>query len=139
MRNIALLNQVMDHIEAHPDQHDQTMWIAQPTSIDNCGTTACFAGWSVLLHPKTVWNPAKGTLTLPWIRNELDSDLPGTAQELLGLTTLEADWLFAADRTREELRARVDEWTAQEWTAQAAAAGLETELAELVSESQVLV
>ncbi len=36
-RNDELLDQVMAHIKAHPEQHDQGVWIEEET----CGTTAC--------------------------------------------------------------------------------------------------
>lgn len=76
-RNSALLMRVADHIEQHPDTYDQRTWIqgdivyeinnrqgSEASSvivackvadkiahmdIDQCGTTACVAGWTVLL------------------------------------------------------------------------------------------
>jgi hypothetical protein len=43
--NAELAYRVLDHIDAHPRQWDQTTWIRD----GECGTTACFAGWTVLL------------------------------------------------------------------------------------------
>lgn len=43
--NAELAYQVIDHIDAHPEQWRQGLWIGQA----QCGTIACFAGWTVLL------------------------------------------------------------------------------------------
>jgi hypothetical protein len=43
--NAALAYQVIDHIDAHPEQWHQGTWVGQA----DCGTIACFAGWAVLL------------------------------------------------------------------------------------------
>lgn len=43
--NIELMTKVRDHVVAHPEQHNQGMW-AEKTE---CGTTACAAGWTLLL------------------------------------------------------------------------------------------
>lgn len=44
--NAELAWRVIDHIDAHPDQHDQEVWIRRG---DGCGTVACLAGWACLL------------------------------------------------------------------------------------------
>lgn len=43
--NAELAYQVLDHIDAHPEQWDQGLYIGKA----ECGTVACFAGWAVLL------------------------------------------------------------------------------------------
>lgn len=43
--NAELAYRVLDHIDAHPEQWDQGTYIAKA----ECGTVACFAGWTVLL------------------------------------------------------------------------------------------
>jgi hypothetical protein len=43
--NAALAYRVLDHIDAHPEQWQQGQWIGET----ECGTVACFAGWTVLL------------------------------------------------------------------------------------------
>lgn len=64
--NADLAYRVLDYIEAHPEQHNQATFIfgygnLPVLSKDNapCGTTACFAGWTVLLtgHQIVVKNP----------------------------------------------------------------------------------
>ncbi len=59
--NTELLEKVMLHIDDHPEQHDQGMWVSMADDDErgvmnrewawNCGTTACFAGWTALLTP----------------------------------------------------------------------------------------
>jgi hypothetical protein len=44
--NAALAYRVLDHIDAHPEQHDQNVWVEEGR---DCGTAACLAGWAVLL------------------------------------------------------------------------------------------
>jgi hypothetical protein len=43
MPNIELLQKTLAHIEAHPETWDQELW------VNDCGTTACFAGHAVQL------------------------------------------------------------------------------------------
>jgi len=56
---------VLDHIEKHPDLHNQGAWttgaltwkiegFAAEDMTPECGTTACFAGWTVLLNGDTM-------------------------------------------------------------------------------------
>lgn len=44
--NVALLRQMLAHIEAHPETWDQATW-RNPDA--ECGTACCFAGWAVTL------------------------------------------------------------------------------------------
>ena len=43
--NADFADSVIGAIEAHPEQHNQSMWAQQ----NECGTTMCFAGWAVTL------------------------------------------------------------------------------------------
>lgn len=43
--NAELAYRVLDHIDAHPEQWDQGIYIGKA----ECGTVACFAGWTALL------------------------------------------------------------------------------------------
>lgn len=45
MLNIELAERVLQHVEAHPELHHQGHWMKRTA----CGTTACLAGWTVLL------------------------------------------------------------------------------------------
>lgn len=117
MHNIALLNEVMDHIEAHPDRHTQGTWIGSyPVGEFSCQTVGCFAGWACLLSDE-VEVTGMDTVRLDMAHNGrdldpvLDESLPALAIKLLGLDNGEADWMFDARRSREDLRMAVDHWT----------------------------
>lgn len=43
--NAELAYRVLDHIDSHPEQWNQGLYIGKA----ECGTVACFAGWAVLL------------------------------------------------------------------------------------------
>jgi hypothetical protein len=45
--NVKLLRRIQKRILKHPDSYDQNVMISR----DECGTTACIAGWAVLLSP----------------------------------------------------------------------------------------
>ena len=94
----------LDFIEAHPDKHDQGSWVDRPdrrwlegpANLDNalaeCGTTACYAGWALLLAGRKI-----GEWTTP---DALGSAMvPLEAARLLGLDSEEIYPLFfyAAD------------------------------------------
>lgn len=80
-RNIELLQQTMQHIKDHPEEHNQATWI----NISKCGTAACFAGRAALLSGRRTWEA-------------LRIGYDGGAQ-LLGLSLEEAATLFAATNT----------------------------------------
>lgn len=53
--NIALMRDVLKHINEHPETHDQSQW-HDPGATDDytlgaweCGTTACVGGWATIL------------------------------------------------------------------------------------------
>lgn len=39
-----LARQIWDHLNEHPDEHNQHSWIS---GNEKCGTTRCIAGWAV--------------------------------------------------------------------------------------------
>lgn len=43
--NAELAWRVLDHIDAHSEQHNQSLWMMNAP----CGTVACLAGWACLL------------------------------------------------------------------------------------------
>jgi hypothetical protein len=91
--NTQLLEQVMTHIEDHPEQHDQSVW------VDECGTAACFAGWACLLSGWQVgprWD-FNGPLISP--DTLIEKDTPEAAVDLLGIDIYDADRLFDARNT----------------------------------------
>lgn len=87
--------QMLDVIEANPDKHDQSMWcfphcsaVTAESALSACGTTACGAGWTVLLAGLTI----QSTMVV-----ETGLRVSRQAADLLGLSLTEADDLFYAD------------------------------------------
>ena len=99
-RNVELLERVMQHIDDHPEQHEQAVWVRH-----ECGTAACFAGWAALLSDE---------MTEVEDRTGLFRDAGGelfTAREaagqVLGVDGFESGELFDANNTRDMLRLMV--------------------------------
>lgn len=79
-KNAALAYKTLDHIKAHPEEWDQTMW--------HCKTTHCFGG-----------------LVEIFVTGE-DMDRESTwdvAAEALGITVVEAAMLFDSENTLMDL------------------------------------
>jgi hypothetical protein len=57
--NEKLIACVLEHIEQHPEEYDQSLWAHvedQEQDGNYCGTTACVAGWACLLStPVEKW------------------------------------------------------------------------------------
>lgn len=81
-RNDALLRKVGDYIAAEPHRYRQGEWYDE----DECGTTACVAGWTVVLHDGDVPRTECGT---PY-----DPGIDRYAQEYLGIDDETAEELF---------------------------------------------
>lgn len=94
--NTELAYRVLDHIKQHPMQWDQGNWVGK----NECGATACFAGWCVVLtHGE--WKLSSGEVYIP-----------DEAQELLDLSDMEADNLFDGNNSFEDLRNWVEFFSA---------------------------
>ena len=104
MLNKKLLLEIADHVESHPEQYDQETWVGRNDDnyvpcgpgkhIDpyDCGTSACIAGWAVLLSNKPV--PVS-------FQNE--------AAKLLGLSSSDAATLFDENWCAEGYDIRLDD------------------------------
>jgi len=125
--DVARLSKVMAHIETLPeyDQHDvayqenladgwyQGDWIVADglmTITDQgilnkeeklCGTTGCFAGWTVLMFAPSGTKTDGFAVTLP---DGNATNVQKLAIELLGLTEAEAATLFDAGNNLEALK-----------------------------------
>jgi hypothetical protein len=113
--NAELAYRVLDQIDAHPEQWDQTRWW-KPADMApgvSCGTAGCFAGWAVSLSGGQM---ARGDVTAD-VRVESGLDewsgayVPVAAAALLGLP-MDDPWsedeaehqeLFHENNTREDL------------------------------------
>lgn len=105
--NAALAYRVLDHIDAHPEQWNQGLYIGKA----ECGTVACFAGWACLLSGEeplfSMWDPNETS----WLRAGRDEfPVSERAQQLLGVSRYvehddqeHDDDLFGGHNTREDL------------------------------------
>ena len=132
--NIALLEKVRDII-ADEDKHDQSLWMRINRSVlgsikerwrdrfgtqfieVSCPTAACVAGWAASLSGATMVVPEDelsfgntGQIQAHDVlyQGEIRS-ISNFAKEQLGLTGTEADALFAAEWTNEEVLDNLDD------------------------------
>lgn len=114
-RNVALFHMVANQIEREPSRYDQEIWGGLIEKDPSCRTAHCVAGWAAKLHgaaPQGFRKRADNKIAEPdWEfcipKGPYDGicyvDGNGAvytatyAQELLGLTTAEADELFDSD------------------------------------------
>jgi hypothetical protein len=99
--NVELLRKTLEHITAHREEWDQTVWAVQ----DSCGTAYCLAGTTCILNGDTVdWSRASGLgedrQCLHLTTGEL---IQYRAISLLGLTVRQADSLFCPCNTLRDL------------------------------------
>ena len=97
-RNTELLEKVMTFINDNPRQHDQEVW----GYTNECGTTACFAGWAGLMTGLEIgrgfeWRDKRGQRV----------DVFKHATKVLGLTWYQAEVMFLEIDTREGLELAV--------------------------------
>lgn len=124
--NTAFARQVLEHIEAHPEEWDQGSWGRRIGTSNACGTAYCFAGHAVrMAHPNAVFLFGEGTSTTDKAR---DVSIPGNgiiairfeAMKLLDLSTYACDVLFEASNTLDHLRDYVAQLERQDSTGELA-------------------
>lgn len=108
--NAPLLLKTLEHIENHPEEWNQESWM--------CGTTACFAGHAALLDGGEIcvdsldgWfvarddDPRDALWTLADGRLKIHAEI--RARHALALDNQQAERLFSAGNTLDDLRAEV--------------------------------
>lgn len=111
--NEPLLHKVLDHIRAHPEEHDQSHWarqVIEPAS-GVCGTKFCFAGHAAMLTlqpgERVSWNRShSGETSGHYIvdaNGRRVDPISDRARRELGVTANESAWLFHAANTLDEL------------------------------------
>ncbi|WP_280371065.1 hypothetical protein [Nocardia wallacei] len=104
---LALAKRVRDQIAAHPEQHDQTLYIKEGP---DCGTVACIAGWTAHLHGAPLLWHGQGVRSAGRVATGIDPvSIDYYAAHLLGLDSHEALRLFNPDIGEAEARARLEE------------------------------
>ena len=105
--DVVLLRKVMEHITAHPDEHDQDVWAIEAP----CGTVACIAGHTVIMSgltfrvdpPDDYERTHYGAVRSAEVVAETGEEVDVAAQRLLGLTDDEANALFLDADTISEI------------------------------------
>jgi hypothetical protein len=111
--NEPLLQKTLDHITAHPEEHEQLVWVVRgPT----CGTAGCAAGWAVTFAghelrfaPVPIVSPSGWTEHA--VRVSDGRTVEYAAREELGLTDEQASLLFSGGNTIHDLWRFAEEWT----------------------------
>lgn len=113
--NTELARRVLEHIEAHPEQWNQSRWALR----SDCGTSYCFAGHAVhLTHPDALYmfgldlhdgddRDAAVKVLIPGVAGP--QYVRTIARELLGLSDYNATLLFYSDNTLDDLRSYVEQ------------------------------
>lgn len=124
MKDFPLLHKVLDHIEAHPEEWDQTAWAIEVMKEDgSCRTAYCFAGTTVAMMED--WTPIwrhrfVGADDIPrsstggCYLNGRSTSVRGVASDLLGLAIAEAALLFESSNTLDDIRALIHYWEFEE-------------------------
>jgi hypothetical protein len=109
--NAELAYKVLDHIDAHPEQWNQGVYIGS----GECGTVGCFAGWTVLLSGAEPLYRDGGSITEMAVVDGRPHAVADLAEDLLGASRYvdQSDYeydgeydgfdLFSACNTRENL------------------------------------
>lgn len=128
-----LLESAWFQIKDDPDSYCQRAWrrAQGPGPVNKCGTAFCFAGWAVELNGDAKWvsdDPLKkgfqvlapvkddpGTDVLLYNRLFANGELPflgvrpqDRAQRLLNISKADADYIFDAARSLDEIRMRIE-------------------------------
>lgn len=114
--NVPLLRKALEHIDAHPEEHDQGVWARRTP----CGTAYCLAGHvAVLAGYEIDWSPAADCgyfeAQVECV-TALDSwgsplDIAWVAQDALGVTCHQSRVLFATENSRADLWAIAEKLT----------------------------
>jgi hypothetical protein len=110
MRNVELLRQTLEHIEAQPDLWDQLHWAHKTDhgiACDFAGTALTLAG-----NAEFEWDKRAADGLEFAVEMANGDDIGETAADLLGLDPADADALFDPLNTLGQLRALVATLTA---------------------------
>jgi hypothetical protein len=106
MSNAEKLDKVLAYIEANPKKWDQEEWVPRPVNDSYCGTACCIAGNAALLAgctPLEPDHPAAGGFLMYGPHGGVVS-VNAYAKDVLGLDADEADVLFSAGNSPDDLR-----------------------------------
>lgn len=113
--NLPLLRKVLDHIDAHPEEHYQAAFVKTDlTPVDGfiCATAFCVAGHAVVMgmgaYPvsNVLWVgfPAWHTIGEPGLAPASGQSWYEAGRDVLGLSDQEALALFGGSNTRADVQ-----------------------------------
>jgi hypothetical protein len=97
IRNGDLFRRIADALEKHPELHEQNYYGLEHGTGDPCDTAHCIAGWAVSLSgykPALLLSGSRNWNMVSSPDDQVARHTPIVAQELLGLTDKESDFLF---------------------------------------------
>ena len=96
MQNKDVADAVIGFIEAHPEVHNQLDW--------RCETGMCFAGWTAEINGEEWWNsiPVTGAYDNPVLAS--GEHVSVWARKFYDVTDEEADMLFSATNTVDDIK-----------------------------------
>lgn len=117
--NVIRLRELLEHLTAHPEEHDQNLWAMRKREPNgDCKTACCAAGWTVSLSNEysIAWRSdalRKNVEFSEYAINErgFEQHVKTVARELLGFTTREASVFFASDNSLYQLWNYASTWT----------------------------
>lgn len=105
--NVPLMRKTLEFITEHPDQHDQDHWGLRT----ECGTTACMAGWAVQLAGGELIFGTAGEAQKCLHPEDGLRRTEYAAQDLLNLTSHQANEMFWSANTISDLWAMAERFT----------------------------
>lgn len=109
-------------IRSHPERWDQGVWVHTPRATTGevlaeaeaggtCETTACVAGWAVIVSadPATTWTADQESILGIIAPGEAAVLIRDQACAVLGLSEWEQLWLFDSERTGAEVLGALDD------------------------------
>jgi len=99
MVNVPLLQKVLDHITAHPEEWRQSDWASKSA----CGTAYCVAGHAVVMSGYTASFSSKNWATGFCVKDGRRGHIDTVAREVLGLDLWQAQDLFHGRNTMQEI------------------------------------
>lgn len=85
-----LAAQILEHITAHPEQHDQVSFGEK----NDCGTTACIAGWAALLTDNAFFRKNNDDEWRIFLKPDAEDSFESLGANLLGMEYDDAWELF---------------------------------------------
>lgn len=112
MANVEKLEELMDHLRMHPEEHDQDCWAyiydEEEHSLTGCGTTLCAAGHRVVLSGcQILWQTDSSFAYRCRTPDGLVTTIQEAARTILELTHAQAHIMFHIAQTLDDVEQAV--------------------------------